>query len=429
MGILLISLLIFLVLGIPVAYSLGLSAFSYFIIDRPELLQILPQRFLSGMNMYALIALPLFILMGLLMNKTKITARLIEFSLLFVGRLRGGLGLVNVFASMIFGGISGSSASDTASIGAVLIPEMEKRGYPKRFAAGITVASSTMGMIIPPSIPMVIYAIIAEESVGKLFLGGLIPGVIIGVFQLAITMLISIRKNYPKEEVSLTRKSITNQVKRSSPALIMPVFVVGSVVFGIATATESAAIGVLYAFIIGFVFLGIGSWKKYLTKTLPECLKSAIMTSAKIMIVIALSKLYIWVLALERVPQAVAGFLVAMNLPPVIMLLLIVVIILIAGTFIDVSPAILLLTPVFLPVCVSVGISPIQFGAILISGLAVGAVTPPVGTCINVASAISGLSIGTIFKGAAPFLAANILTLILICIFPQLTLWVPSLFQ
>ncbi|MCH7731613.1 MAG: TRAP transporter large permease [Candidatus Marinimicrobia bacterium] len=428
MTILLVSLLIFLVFGIPVAYSLGLSAFSYFIIVRPELLQILPQRFLSGMNMYALIALPLFILMGLLMNKTKITSRLIDFSLLFFGRFRGGLGLVNVFASMIFGGISGSSASDTASIGAVLIPEMEKRGYPKRFAAGITVASSTMGMIIPPSIPMVIYAIVAEESVGKLFLGGLIPGVMIGVFQLTITMLISIRKNYPKEEVSLTWENIANQVKRSSLALIMPVFVVGSVVFGIVTATESAAIGVLYAFIIGLIFLGKGNRKKFLTMTFPDCLNSAIMTSAKIMIVIALSKLYIWVMSLERVPEAVVGFMVSMNLSPVIMLLFIVVIILIAGTFIDVSPAILLLTPVFLPACISVGVSPIQFGVILISGLAVGAVTPPVGTCINVASAISGLGIGTIFKGTAPFLAANILTLILICIFPQLTLWVPSLF-
>ncbi|MBC8399883.1 MAG: TRAP transporter large permease subunit, partial [Candidatus Marinimicrobia bacterium] len=243
-----------------------------------------------------------------------------------------------------------------------------------------------------------------------------------------ITLIISARRNYPKEEVSLSRKNIAIQVKRSSLALIMPVFVVGSVVFGIATATESAAIGVSYAFIIGLLFLGIGSRKKYLINTVPECLNSAIITSAKIMIVIALSKLYIWVLALERVPQAVASFMVAMNLPPVIMLLFIVVIILIAGTFIDVSPAILLLTPVFLPACTSIGVSPIQFGAILISGLAVGAVTPPVGTCINVASAISGLGIGTIFRGTAPFLAANILTLILICLFPQLTLWVPSLF-
>ncbi len=429
MDILLISLVIFLVLGIPIAYSLGLSAFSYFIFSHPELLQILPQRFFSGLNVYVLIALPLFILMGLLMNKSGITARLIDFSLLFVGRFRGGLGLVNVFASMIFGGISGSSASDMASIGAVLIPEMEKRGYPTRFAAGITVASSTMGMIIPPSIPMVLYAIIAEESVGRLFLGGLIPGVMIGVFQLGITLGISAWKKYPKEKVSLSLQNVAHQTRRSVLALIMPVFVVGSVIFGIATATESAAIGALYAFAIGVLFLGIVNLKDYLTNSVPDCFHSAIMTSAKIMIVIALSKLYVWVLALERIPQIVTGFVVAQDLPPVIMLLFIVLIILMAGTFIDVSPAIMLLTPVFLPACVAVGISPVQFGAILITGLAVGTVTPPVGTCINVASAISGLGIGSVFRGATPFLAANVLTLILICIFPQLTLWVPSLFS
>ncbi len=429
MVLLLVSLAIFLILGIPIAYSLGLSAFSYFVVYQPALLQILPQRFFSGMNIYALIALPLFILMGLLMNKSGITSRLIDFSLLFVGRFRGGLGLVNVVASMIFGGISGSSASDTASIGAVLIPEMEKRGYSTKFAAGITVASSTMGMIIPPSIPMVLYAIIAEESVGKLFLGGLIPGLMIGVLQLGITLLISSKRNYPREDVSYSAGDVANQVKRSSLALIMPVFVVGSVVFGIATATESAAIGALYAIIIGLIFLGRGKRKEYLSSSIPECLNSAILTSATIMIIIAMSKLYIWVLALERVPQAITVFIAALGLPPVLMLLAIAAIILIAGTFIDVSPAILLLTPVFLPACVAVGISPIQFGAVLITGLAVGAVTPPVGTCINVASAISGLGIGSIFSGALPFLAANVLTLILISIFPPLTLWVPSLFS
>ena len=428
MDVLLLSLFIFLMLGIPIAYSLGLSAFSYFFVYHPELLQVLPQRFFAGMNLYALIALPLFILMGLLMNVSGITSRLIDFSLLFVGRLRGGLGLVNVIASMIFGGISGSSASDTASIGSVLIPEMEKRGYPKRFASGITVASSTMGMIIPPSIPMVIYAIVAEESVGKLFLGGLIPGLMIGVFQLGITMVISVKRKYPREVVSLTGKDVFDRVKRSISAIIMPVFVVGSVVLGIATATESAAIGVLYAFLIGLVLLWRVNRKKYLSKMLPASLNSAIIISAKIMIIIAFSKLYIWILALERIPEAVAGYVVAMNLSPVIMLIAIVIIILIAGTFIDVSPAILLLTPVFLPACVAVGISPIQFGGILITGLAVGAVTPPVGTCINVTAAISGLGIGSIFRGSIPFLMANVLTLILICVFPQLTLWVPSIF-
>ncbi|MFC2115141.1 TRAP transporter large permease [Bacteroidota bacterium] len=429
MEVLLISLIIFLVLGIPIAYSLGLSALSYFLVYHSELLMILPQRFFSGMNLYALIALPLFIVMGLIMNESGITSRLIDFSLLFVRKLRGGLGLVNVLASMVFGGISGSSASDTASIGSILIPEMEKRGYPKRFAAGITVASSTMGMIIPPSIPMVLYAIVAEESVGKLFLGGLIPGLMIGVFQLGLTLVISKKRNYPREDINLSGPEVFDRVKQSMFALVMPVFIVGSIVFGIATVTESAAMGVIYAFVIGLFFLKGKDRINFMTKKLQECFKKSILISAKIMIIIAFSKLYIWILALERIPEKVADMVIVMNLTPVTMLILIVLIILIAGTFIDVSPAILLLTPVFLPACVAVGISPIQFGAILITGLAVGAVTPPVGTCMNVASAISGLGIGSVFRGTAPFLAANVLTLILISVFPQLTLWIPSLFQ
>jgi len=181
MTLLLGCLVVFLLLRIPIAYSLGLSAFVYFLVVRPELIAVLPQRFFAGMDSYALIALPLFILMGELMNASGITTRLISLCLISVGRFPGGLGLVNVAASMLFGGISGSSASDTASIGAILIPEMEQRGYPKEFAAGITVASSTMGMIIPPSIPMVIFAVTAQVSVGKLFLGGMIPGVLVGI--------------------------------------------------------------------------------------------------------------------------------------------------------------------------------------------------------------------------------------------------------
>ena len=224
MDVLLISLFVLLILGLPIAYALGLSAFSYFLVYHSELLIILPQRFFSGLNMYALIALPLFIVMGSVMNESGITSRLIDFSLLFVRKVRGGLGLVNVLASMIFGGISGSSASDTASIGSIMIPEMERRGYPKRFAAGITVASSTMGMIIPPSIPMVIYAIVAEESVGKLFLGGLIPGLMIGIFQLGITLFISKRRNFPREDIILTGGEVVTRIRRSILALVMPLF-------------------------------------------------------------------------------------------------------------------------------------------------------------------------------------------------------------
>ena len=373
------------------------------------------------MNSYALITLPLFILMGLVMNAGQITARLIEFSLIFVGRPRGGLGLVNVFASMLFGGISGSSASDTASIGSVLIPAMEKRGYPRAFASGITVASSTMGMIIPPSIPIVLYAVVSQESVGRLFLGGVIPGIMVGLLQLVFVLAISRRRDYPCEPVAGGWRDALNQTVRSSPVLFMPFFVVGSVVFGIATATESAALGVVYALGIGFLVtraMSLGAFR--------ECLRSAAQTSAKIMLIIAFSQVYIWVLALERVPESIANYVAGLGLGPIATLLVIDLIILVAGTVIDVSPAILLLTPVFLPALQEAGVSPVHFGIILVSGLAVGACTPPVGNCLNVCAAISKLGIGTIFRGAAPFLVANMATMLLITLFPDLVLWLPS---
>jgi len=416
--VLLISLLLFLVLGAPVAYALGLSTFSYFLLVQPDIMHVLPQRLFSGMESYALIALPLFILMGQVMNEGGITKRLIQFCLMFVGRFRGGLGLVNVGSSMLFGGISGSSTSDTASIGSVLIPEMEKRGYPKDFAAGLTVASSTMGMIIPPSIPMILFAVTAQVSVGRLFLGGVIPGFLVGVFQLALTLWIAHRLGFPKEKAAFA----WDQVVRSLYILIMPLFVVGTVVFGIATATESAGLGVLYAILVGFLLTKHLTWRQFI-----NVVRSSILTSAKIMMIIAFSQLFIWVLALERLPETIATLVEGANLSPFFMLLLIIAIILAAGTFIDVSPAILLLTPVFLPAIVSAGISPILFGVILCTGLAVGACTPPVGNCLNVCVIVSGLRIGQIFRAAFPFLLANVLTLVLMALFPQLVLWLPEL--
>ena len=422
MLILLASLLVFLFLGVPIAYSLGLSGLVYFAVVHPELISILPARLYAGMNSYAMIAMPLFVFMGLLMNSGGITTRLIDFSLLFVGRFRGGLGLVNVIASMIFGGISGSSVSDTASIGAVLIPEMTKKGYTSQFSSGVTVASSTMGMIIPPSVPMVIYAYISEESVGRLFLGGLIPGVMIGVFMLAITIVVSYYKKYPKETGRHSRKEKFILILRAFPALIMPIFVVGAVVLGLATATESAGLGVLYAFFIGLIVI-----RELRLKTIPSLLRDSIQTSATVMIIIALSKLYVWILALERVPQTLAMFVTGLEFPGFIILFVILIIILLVGTFVDVSPAILLLTPVFLPVMKLMGVDGVQFGVILICGLAMGLVTPPVGMCLNVCSAISKLQIGTIFKAAAPFLLANLITLFLIAYISSLSLWLPSL--
>jgi tripartite ATP-independent transporter DctM subunit len=418
MTILLLSLVVFLVIGVPVAYSLGLSTFTYFVLVQPDIMHVLPQRLFSGMESYALIALPLFILMGQVMNKGGITARLIQFCLMFVGRFRGGLGLVNVGSSMLFGGISGSSTSDTASIGSVLIPEMEKRGYPKPFAAGLTVASSTMGMIIPPSIPMILFAVTAQVSVGKLFLGGIIPGILVGVLQLMLTLWLAHQRGYPKESSSFSLALLV----RSLYILVMPLFVVGTVVLGIATATESAGLGVLYTILVGFFLTKHLTWREFY-----KVVRTSILTSAKIMMIIAFSQVFIWVLALERVPETVAALVEGKDLAPFAMLFVIISIILLAGTFIDVSPAILLLTPVFLPAIINAGISPIVFGVILVTGLAVGACTPPVGNCLNVCAIVSGLKIGTIFRAALPFLLANVVTLALIALFPQLVLWLPTL--
>lgn len=423
MTLLIVSLVIALMMGIPIAFSLGVSALSYFLVYRPELIGILPQRIFSGFFSETMIALPLFILMGQLMNDSGITRRIIDFSNLVFGKFKGGMGGINVFASMIFGGISGSSTSDTASVGAILIPEMNARGYPNEYAAGITVASSTMGMIIPPSVPMILYSVVSEESIGRLFLAGAIPGLMIGVFQLFINFYLSYKRDYPREEFSYSLGFIVKTVRTSLVALIMPLFVVGTVVFGIATANESASMGVMYALVIGiFVFKGIRAGD------LPRLFVGAIKTCSSVMIIIAVSQLYIWILALERVPQALAMWVVGLELAPTMFLVVITMIILIAGTFIDVSPAILLITPVFLPAAQAIGISPIQFGALLIAGLAVGAVTPPVGTCLNVAAAISRLGIGSVFRGAAPFLAGNVSTLLLTCFVPAMTLWLPRLF-
>lgn len=422
MILLLVALVVCLIIGIPIAFSLGLSALSYFLVYRPELLMVFPQRLFAGFNSDAMIALPLFIVMGQLMNDSGITNKIIDFSNLIFGRLKGGLGCVNVFASMIFGGISGSSASDTASIGAIMIPEMVKRGYPKEYSAGITVASSTMGMIIPPSVPMILYCVIAEQSVGKLFLGGLIPGVLIGIFQLIINTIISYKRNYPREYFEYSWGNVLKVTKQSLIALIMPIFVVGTVVLGIATSNESASFGVMYSIVVGlFVFRGLKA------KSLPKSFLQAIKTNSSIMIIIAVSQLYIWILALEGVPQAIANFVIGLNLSPVFTLVVIMNIILLAGTFIDVSPAILLFTPVFLPAVMSIGVSPVQFGVLLIVGLAVGTVTPPVGTCLNVAAAISHMEIGKIFRGALPFLIGNFIVLLLVCFFPPITTYLSEL--
>jgi len=414
------SLAVLLFLGVPICYSLAGSAILYFLVYQPNLVGILPLRTFWGTDSFPMLALPLFVLMGLLMNQGGITRRIIDFGMVFVGRMRGGLAIVNVIASMIFGGISGSSVSDTASIGAILIPEMTEKGYKKTTATGITVASSTMGMIIPPSIPMVIFGVASGASIGKLFWAGAIPGLMIGLIMIAICVVLAYRRKWPTERIVISLGEFLRRTGAALPALLMPLAVVGTITFGIATPTEAAGMGVLYAFVIGFFV-----YRELKLKMIPRLVKQSIMISATIMIITTFSRLYTWILVKEHVPAAITGFLTSLHIPAFAVLLLFSAVLFFVGDFIDVGPAILLLTPILLPAFEQMGISAIQFGTVLIVGLAVGLATPPVGQCLNVANKIAGLELTDTFVAALPYLIANFIVMILVSVLPALSEWLP----
>lgn len=419
---LILTLLFFIIIGLPISFSLGLSSIVYFIFNSNFLIM-MPQRIWAGANSSVMVALPLFCMAGMLMNLSGITRKIIDFCSYLVKPFKGGLGEVNVIASMIFGGISGSSVSDTSALGSVLIPEMEKRGFNKAFATGITVGSSTVGMIIPPSIPMIIYSTISNESVGALFLAGLVPGILIGITQLILVYIISRRNNYPIEEGKFELKEMLKRSVDGVFSISMPLFIVLSVSFGIATATESAGIAVLYAVIIGFLV-----YRKLKIDYFKEVAKETILTSSTIMIIISFAYVFIWILAFERIPDIIGNFILSLNISYFWILVFLDILILLIGMFIDVSPALLLLGPVLVPVMETLGMDLLQLGAILIVGLGIGLATPPIGMCLNAASKISDMPIMDIAKEALPFIVCNILILILVTFFPAVSLWVPGLF-
>lgn len=423
-AILLIVFLVLLLFRIPLAFALAGSSLLYMALFSPDFLIIIPQRIWAGTNSFVIIAMPLFILMGELMNRGGITKRIIDFSLYLVRPFGGGLGEVNVVASMIFGGISGSSVADTSALGSVLIPEMQLRGYSEKLAAGITVASSTMGMIIPPSVPMLMYAMVSSVSVGALFLAGLIPGLLIGVTQLILVYIISRKKKLHPKKTAFDRVHFTKTVRDGSLAMLMPVVVILVVSFGVATASESAGIACLYAVIVG-MFL----YKELKPKDLFPSIRKTVITSSSVMLVIGTSMIFSWILGVEQIPKMTADFLLGLQVPRWVLLLIIDLIILILGAFVDVSPVIILVTPILLPIMNQLGIDPLQFGAIMIVGCAIGLVTPPIGMCLNAGSKVSKLSIMEIFVAASPFIVCNVIVLLLVTFVPALSSWLPSLLQ
>ena len=420
MLILLVLLIFFAVLGVPLAFAIGASCVTYISTNTPAFMSMVPQRIWNGVFSELMIAMPLFMLAGELMNTGGITKRIINFCLQILKPFHGGLGEVNIVASMIFGGISGSSVADTSALGSILIPAMEDLGYPKDASAGITVASSTMGMIIPPSTPMIVYSMISGASVGALFMAGAVPGILIGLTQLALVFWISHKKHWHPARTPFVAKEFFSAILSGIPALLMPVFIIVCVSLGICTASESAGVAVLYSILVGFFIYRELTWKDVW-----NALKKTLISSSSIMIIIGFTTIFTWVLTMQRVPDTVAAFFMGLNMPPWGIALMFDVMILLIGTFIDVSPAILLLTPIMLPVMESYGFSALQFGAMMITGLAIGLVTPPVGMCLNACNKINKMPIVDIFKGALPYVTCNVIVLIAISLWEPLTTWLP----
>lgn len=409
-------------LGVPLAFAIGASSLTYMNFFEPQFIQMMPQRVWGGVFSFVMVAMPLFMLAGELMNTGGITKRIVSFCMYLVRPIGGGLGEVNIVASMIFGGISGSSVADTSAIGSIMIPAMEKQGYSSRFAAGVTVASSTMGMIIPPSVPMIVYAMVSGASVGKLFIAGLIPGLMIGVTQLILVYILSKKYGYHPKKEAFDKKDFIHTMLDGIPALIMPIVIVVFVSFGICTASESAGIAVLYALLIGVFYYKELKWKDIVL-----ALKKTLISSSAIMLIIGFTTIFTWLLTMANVPATIADFFMSLQMPVWGYVLIFDLLILLIGTFIDVTPAILLLCPILLPVMLAVGVSELQFGAMVITGLAIGLVTPPVGMCLNACNKINRMPVIEIFKGALPFVACNIVVLLLISLIPALTTWLPSL--
>lgn len=420
MFILLVLLIFFAAIGVPLAFAIGASCITYILTSAPTFLGMLPQRIWNGAYSELMIAMPLFMLAGELMNTGGITKRIINFCLQLLKPFRGGLGEVNIVASMIFGGISGSSVADTSALGSILIPAMEDLGYPPDASAGITVASSTMGMIIPPSTPMIVYSMISGASVGALFMAGAVPGLLIGATQLVLVYIISHRRGWHPKRTPFVFKEFASAILSGIPALLMPLFIIICVSFGVCTASESAGVAVLYSLLVGFFVYKELTWKAVL-----EALKKTLISSSSIMIIIGFTTIFTWVLTMQKVPQIVANFFIGLNMPAWGIALVFCVMILMIGTFIDVSPAILLLTPIMLPVMQNYGFSALQFGAMMITGLAIGLVTPPVGMCLNACNKINRMPIIAIFKGALPYLICNIIVLLAISLWGPFTTWLP----
>ncbi|MDK2801010.1 MAG: C4-dicarboxylate transporter, DctM subunit [Clostridiales bacterium] len=420
-GILFITFIILVLIGMPIAFTLGLASTAALLKAGGYPLTVVVQRMFTAIDTFSLMAIPFFMLAGGLMESGGISRRIVNFANIFVGTVKGGLAIVGVISSMFFAGVSGSAVADTAAMGSILIPAMSEKKYDRSFASAVIAASGTIGPVIPPSIPMVVYGVIAGVSIGDLFLAGVVPGALIGLALMFISYIIATKRNYPSEE-KLSYKQAMTYLKEAVWAILMPFVIMGGILSGIFTPTEAGVIAAVYALIIG-VFV----YKEIKLKDLPKVFKDAIISTTVVMFIIATASLFSWILTGERIPQQVAQFFMSLSNNPYVILMLVNIVLLIVGTFLDVTPALILLMPVFLPLMKNLGIDLVHFGVVVVVNLCIGLLTPPVGTCLFVSCNIGKVKLGEISKAVLPFISAMIVVLFLITYFPQLIMWVPNL--
>ena len=422
--VLVLSFLFLLSIGTPVAWSIAISSMLTMTVSIPMLpaFTTVAQRIGVGLDSFSLLAIPFFVLSGELMNRGGIARRLIAFAKTLVGSLPGGLALINVIGAMLMGAIAGSALASASAMGSILGPEMEKEGYDREFGAAVNITSSTTGLLIPPSNVLIVYSLASGgASIAALFLAGYIPGILTGILLMIVASIWAKRKGYKVGKKS-SIKDVFSTFLSAIPSLFLLVIVIGGIVTGIFTATEASAIAVLYTLILGFVYREIDF------ENLPKVILDSVSTTAVVLLLIGASMSMSWVMSFENIPQSISAALLGISDNKIIILLIINLILLFVGIFMDLTPAVLIFTPIFLPVVTKLGMDPVQFGIIMILNLSIGLCTPPVGSVLFVGVGIAKTSIEKVIKPLMPLFLAMIIALFLITYIPALSLWLPGLF-
>ncbi len=418
------SFFLFLVIGMPIVFAMGLSTVVFLVLFGHGLpLTVIPHQMVAGVDNFPLLAIPFFFLAGELMNATGITQRLVAFSTAIVGHIRGGLAYVVIVTNVIMAGFSGTALADASATGSVLIPAMKREGYHAEFAAAITAAAATIGPIIPPSIPMIIYAVVAEVSVGSLFLSGVVPGLLMGLYLFVTVFFISRRRGYPVR----VRSSLTElwmATRRAIWALMAPVIILGGIITGVVTATEAGVLAVVYSLAVGFFI-----HRELRVRDLPRIFRETAIGTAIVMIIVGASGVMGWLVANLRIGEVVVAGVTTLTQSPWVILLLLNLFFLVVGCLMDPLAGMLIFIPVILPVIKHVGINPVHFGLVVVLNLMIGLLTPPVGYLLYLSAAMAEVSIDRVIREVLPLIAALLVVLAISTYWPGLVLWIPNLFQ